>query len=73
MEYLQYVTKEGDRWDNIAFKSYGNPGLSKQIIEANPNILVTATIQGGQILNIPIQQEEEVMTKNELLPPWLQD
>lgn len=73
MDYLQYVTSDGERWDNIAYKAYGNSGLAKQIIEANPNVSISDLLTGGIILNIPVQQEEEVLTDRELLPPWLRD
>lgn len=73
MADLQYVTREGERWDNIAFNAYGNAAMSKTIIQANPNVKITDILISGTVLNIPILEEELVLTDQELLPPWLKD
>lgn len=70
MANLQYVTKEGERWDYISFKAFGNSGLSKLIIAANPNVPITDVLPAGVVLDIPIQEEETVLTNQELTPPW---
>jgi hypothetical protein len=70
MDDLQYTTLEGQRWDTIANLAYGNPGLAKKIIEANPNVPVTDVLPAGVILNIPTSEEAEVLTDLTLLPPW---
>jgi phage tail protein X len=73
MDNLQYVTLDGERWDSVAHKAYGNAGLSKIIIEANPDVTITDVLPAGIVLNIPVQREEAVFTSQELLPPWLKD
>jgi hypothetical protein len=70
MATLQYTTLEGERWDNVAYKAYGNPGLSKILIEANPEVKISDVLTAGTILNIPVQEEVSVITAAELLPPW---
>ena len=72
MVYKQYTTIDGERWDNVAYKAYGNAAMIKPIIEANPNVLITDRIPVGTVLNIPILQDEQVLTDQELLPPWKQ-
>jgi phage tail protein X len=81
-EYTSYVTKEGDRWDLIAYESYGALSLTivdslgnqveqdaiDYIIQANPSVPITPELESGIILRIPIV--EFVETKTDLLPPW---
>ena len=35
-EYLPYLTREGDRWDLIAYRVYGDVAKQDLIIAANP-------------------------------------
>lgn len=70
MENLQYTVSENERWDTVSFKAYGNPGFSESLIRANPEVGITAIIPVGTILNIPVQEENQVLNISELLPPW---
>ena len=70
-EYYPYTTQENERWDGIAFKAYGNAGLSKVLIEANPNVPITDILPNGTRLNIPILEEENSSINQDELPPWL--
>lgn len=72
MVYKQYTTIEGERWDNVAWKAYGNAAKVNEIIASNPDVQITDRIPAGTVLNIPIVEEEEVLTDLELLPPWKQ-
>lgn len=72
MANSQYTVKSAERWDNIANKAYGNPGLIEPIIDANPNVLITPIVPAGTVLEIPILEEEIVETPSESLPPWMQ-
>ncbi len=71
-ETIQYVAKEGERWDTIAYKSYGRASLMQPIIEANPLVPITPRVAGGTILIIPVLDEIESKTDKEKLPPWKQ-
>jgi hypothetical protein len=71
MANQQYIVKTDERWDNIAFKAYGDAGKIEPIVRANPNVLITPTVPAGTILDIPILSEEEAKSLNEILPPWM--
>lgn len=71
-EQTQYIVKEGERWDSIAYKAYGRASLMHDIILANPLVPVTPRISGGTVLTIPIISDNNVKTDKELLPPWKQ-
>ena len=68
MSNTRYITKQGDRWDVIAYKAYGDATMIDTLIMANPGIPVDPVLQEGITLNIPIVDEPEVYKS--LLPPW---
>ncbi|KQC02101.1 tail protein X [Pedobacter sp. Hv1] len=70
MASIQYITTEGERWDNVAFKMYGNAGLSAILIKANPEVSISDVIDPGTVLDIPVIQEFEAEVNLDLLPPW---
>ena len=37
-EFYNYVTKDNDRWDLIAYKFYNDPTKYEIIIQANPEV-----------------------------------
>lgn len=48
-----YVTKLGDRLDNLAYNYMGDPYLYTYIITANPFLPLTIWLQPGIKINIP--------------------
>lgn len=71
-ETTQYIVKEGERWDTIAFKAYGRSSLMQPIIENNPDVPITPRLPGGTVLTIPVLDDGIVKTDKEKLPPWKQ-
>lgn len=69
MAYTEYITIQGDRWDSIAYKAYGDATTFAPIADANPHIPMQDTFEGGVRLLIPILENEET-TVIDLLPPW---
>lgn len=70
MNVVEYIVKDGDRWDTIAYKAYGDATLFNGIIEANPAFTVTATLVAGERLIIPILEDGDITIDSQLLPPW---
>lgn len=80
MGVTEYITKDGDRLDLIAFKAYGSLGsiiidnenkmAMDSIVEANPDVSFNAVIDSGISLYIPIVDSASI--NNSLLPPWKQ-
>lgn len=68
MSFTRYTTVQGDRWDTVAFKAYGDPMKITPIVEANTHVPKQPVLPAGIILNIPIQERDKV-TPN-ILPPW---
>lgn len=68
MTFTKYTTIQGDRWDTIAHKAYGDPLKISPIVEANPHVPKTPILPAGVVLYVPIQEREDVSPNN--LPPW---
>lgn len=73
-EYLEHRTKQGERWDLLAYRYYGDPAKQTLILEANRSLYLDnlavppLLLSAGITLKIPIVQEEA--TNTTLLPPW---
>lgn len=68
--FVEYVTKQGDRWDTIAFKAYGDATLINGIIEANTSIVISPILEAGTRVIVPILESGDIQIDSELLPPW---
>lgn len=73
MATIQYIAQDGERWDTIAYKAYGRPELAHLVIAENPGVPITARLEGGTVLEIPILADTVVKTDAQLLPPWKRD
>jgi phage tail protein X len=65
---VEYVTREGDRWDLIAWRMYGDPWAFEVILAANPQIPIRPVLRGGVHLVVPVRAQAVVDETN--LPPW---
>lgn len=66
--YLQHLTTEGERWDQLAWRYYGSAYRYQPIIRANPHVPLFASLPAGLTLRIPLL---EVEATTEDLPPWM--
>jgi len=69
MTYTKYITKDGDRWDEIAYRYLGDAMNITPIIDANPFVPIRPEIDGGIELYIPIFDPQPLQDFNNL-PPW---
>lgn len=69
MSYLTHITTEGERWDSLAWRYYGDAHRYLPIIQANPHVPITAALPAGLSLSIPVL--EQAATTSEDLPPWM--
>lgn len=67
---IEYVTKDLDRWDSIAYRVYGDPYLYEPIMLANPEHMNRLYFNAGIKLKIPVLYIEE---PPEVEPPWMVD
>lgn len=62
-----YITGQGDTFDIIAFKTWGNEKLLPALLEANPGINNIFSFDAGVKIIIP---EVETPYNNDPVPPW---
>lgn len=67
MDFVEYITVEGDRWDLIAYRHYGDPWAFEGILRANPDIPIRPRLPGGLRVLVPVV---DVETRTDSLPPW---
>ncbi len=65
--YQKHITAEGDQFDSLALKYYGEETLASRIISANLDYCGVLIFDAGVDLRIPIMSGAETP---ETLPPW---
>lgn len=61
-----YTTIQGDMWDLVAYKVYGNEIYMKDLLEANEQYKSLSVFPAGVVLTCP-----EISSKSvSLAPPW---
>lgn len=61
-----YNTIQGDTWDAIAYKVYGDEQLFPLLIQTNLRHIQTVRFDAGIVLQVPAPPEETI----DDLPPW---
>ncbi len=64
-----YVTIQGDMWDLIAYKVYGNEKYINLLLEANEEHRETAIFSSGVTIICP---DVTIDSSTSILPPWRQ-
>ena len=59
--YTQYVCSNGDMWDSIAYRLYGDEFMFPEIMKANRAYARVLTFDGGEVLNVPIRVENPLV------------
>ncbi len=62
----KYTTSQGDMWDSIALRLYGNERFMHELVGANPGYRSVAVFPANLVLNVPDISTEEKVT----FPPW---
>lgn len=70
MDYLEHITRAGDRWDLLAWHYYGDATLITPIIDANPHLRILPSLGPGLTLLIPVLESDDPELSAEDLPPW---
>lgn len=72
-KYIEHKAQAGERWDDLAYKYYGNCFQVNEIIEANPDIAISPFLPEGETIIIPIPEDHTTSLSNtESLPVWKQ-
>lgn len=69
--YIDHRSSEGERWDQIADRYYGDPTLYGGIIAANPDVAIAPLLPSGLLMSIPVLEQADVEADISAdLPPW---
>ena len=60
-QYTQYVCANGDMWDDIAYRLYGDELMFPEIMKANRAYAHVLTFDGGEVLNVPVRVENPLV------------
>ncbi|WP_433886058.1 tail protein X [Pseudomonas vranovensis] len=66
--FIPHTTTEGERWDQLAWRYYGDAHRYQPIVQANPHVPLTSALPAGLTLAIPML---ETVLATEDLPPWM--
>jgi hypothetical protein len=67
---VKYITQEGERWDTIANKAWGDPLKGADLIALNTGVPVYDVFPAGIELQIPVLELKDTMVGGDELPPW---
>lgn len=65
--YLEHITKDGERWDQLAWKYYGDALGYERIVASNPHVPLYPVLPSGLRMSIPVIERTELVLD---LPPW---
>jgi len=68
--YIEHITTDGERWDLLAWKYYGDAGRYEEIILANPGLPVIPLLPAGLKVLIPVADTPSPVV-DAGLPPWV--
>lgn len=67
VSYIDYTCTQGDTFDALALRYYGNECMSTVIMQENRQHANVVMFDGGETLRIPVIYEDALP---ESLPPW---
>ena len=65
-----YTTIQGDMWDSVSLKVYGNEKYIDKLIKANFKYREEAVFPAGIVLKIPENPEDLCLTEDYQIPKW---
>ena len=70
MEYIEHITLDGDRWDQIANLYYGDASRISPLAEANEHLQLLPVLPAGLPVRVPLIDDTEALDAQDL-PPWM--
>jgi len=67
---VNYTTKQGERWDLLAYRFYGTVKSMNILTDANPSVPLSPMIEMGTNLVIPIIDNTSDLVLKVNVPPW---
>jgi len=70
MEYLTHKTKDGDRWDLLAYEYYGNAFATEILLDANPEYANLTSLPFALSIKIPLVDNDAINPPQTGVVPW---
>lgn len=70
MKALIHITRDGERWDTIAWRYWRDVAELPRLLAANPHLAARPTLPSGQRVVVPIIERREAAVSPARLPPW---
>jgi phage tail protein X len=67
VQFITYTTVDGDRWDLVAQRMYGDPANFAGLIAANAHVAIEPVLPVGSLLSVPVIPQK---TNTTPAPPW---
>lgn len=68
-ETLTHIVSDGETWDQLAYRYYGDANAFEPIIRANPHVPIRPVLTPGTELAIPVM-EAPTVASSPGNPPW---
>lgn len=66
-----YTTLQGDSWDSICYRLYGEERLAHRLLQANPAYMDVLIFAAGLVLELSSAAEMQLPSRAQELPPWM--
>jgi hypothetical protein len=71
MKFIEHTIRDGDRWDLLAYKFWGDSNLAPLLVVDNRHLSVFNDLPEGELCYIREKVEgEDSLVTNEELPFW---
>lgn len=68
--FLEHVTRDGERWDSLAWQYYGDPRWAiPDYCRQSAHVAITPVLPSGLLLLIPVIEKKPVQKED--IAPWL--
>jgi len=67
----QYRAAQGDVWDLLSYRLYGDEGFTHVLLAANPELQHIVQFEEATMINVPDRPETRAQSSSNL-PPWKQ-
>ena len=70
MEFIEHITRDGERWESLAYAYYGDAAMISPLAEANVHLRLLPVLPAGLPVRVPLIEDAEAIEALDL-PPWM--
>ena len=70
--FIEHITRDGERWDLLAWRYYGDAYAYEGIIRANPEVPIIPILPANVRILIPVLDSPATLSAAPAgMPPWI--